>query len=364
MARAVHGLHRHVGPRVRLAFRLCRAVARLDQEHVLAVVLPVPRGLPERLVVNQRRLDFVVARREQHVAHVRRQQVVDERALAQPQGRAGRVRMEREEAEVLADPAMVPLLRFLDLGQVLLQLLVLEERRAVHALHGLIARIALPVRVRRGEQLERLQPAGRRHVRAHAEVHERVAILDGVAGDFGLARGLFLDQLHLEGLATLAEEADRFLARPHLPLVRQVLARQRAHLRFDLLEVLGHERAAHHEVVEEALVGRRSDAAAGAWKQLGDRGRQQVSGRVPVQRQGIRPVRRHDLAATRRRSSGKVRSTICPFTSAASAFFITPCGSAPEANSRTGVPAGTLRWEPSGRVTVTWDIWVQVVHLR
>ncbi len=50
-----------------------------------------------------------------------------------------------------------------------------------------------------------------------------------------------------------------------------------------------------------------------------------------------------------------MRSTIRPSTSAAIAFLTTLCGSADEANSRTGVPGATLRWEPSGSVMVTID---------
>ena len=88
----------------------------------------------------------------------------------------------------------------------LLQLLLGQERRAVDALHRLVARVALPVGVRRGQQLERLQLAGRRHVRADAEVDEGLAVLDRVAGDLGLAFGLLVDQLHLQRLAARAEE--------------------------------------------------------------------------------------------------------------------------------------------------------------
>src|SRR5258706_832862 len=41
-------------------------------------------------------------------------------------------------------------------------------------------------------------------------------VLDRVAGDFGLAFGLLVDQLHLQRLAALREERLRLLARPHL----------------------------------------------------------------------------------------------------------------------------------------------------
>ena len=78
VARAVHRLHAH-----RLAFRL-------DEEHVLPVVRPVAGPLPQRLVVDERRLHLDVAGGEQHVAHVVRERVVERRALVQPERRARR----------------------------------------------------------------------------------------------------------------------------------------------------------------------------------------------------------------------------------------------------------------------------------
>src|SRR5688572_31097701 len=48
--------------------------------------------------------------------------------------------------------------------------------------------------------------SGRRDVRADAEVDERVAVLDGVAGDLGLAGRLLVDQLHLQRLAAAVED--------------------------------------------------------------------------------------------------------------------------------------------------------------
>ena len=61
--------------------------------------------------------------------------------------------MEHEEAELLADLAVVALLGFLEALQVLVELLLREERRAVDALHRLVLRVALPVGVRRVSSL-------------------------------------------------------------------------------------------------------------------------------------------------------------------------------------------------------------------
>jgi hypothetical protein len=128
---------------------------------------------------------------------------------------------------------VVALLRFFDLRQVRLQILVGEKGGAVDALHRLVARVAFPVGVRRAEQLERLQLAGGRHVRADAEVDEGVLVLDRVAGDFRLAFGLLFDQLDLQRLAALSR---RTLSLPRAATSgarRQVLRGQLAHLALD-----------------------------------------------------------------------------------------------------------------------------------
>ena len=131
-------------------------------------------------------------------------------------------------------------------------------------------------------------------MRADAEVDEGVLVLDRVAGDVGLTFGLLVDQLHLQRLAARREERLRLLARPHLPLVDEILRGELLHLRFDRLEVLGHERARDDEVVEEAFVGGRADAALHAGKETGDRRREQMRRAVAIQRQRLRAPVGHD----------------------------------------------------------------------
>src|SRR5205814_3105661 len=128
------------------------------------------------------------------------------------------------------------------------------------------------------------QLARRWHVRADEEVDERVGILDRVARHLALAYGLLLDQLDLQRLAAPGEEFLRFLPRPHLPFVRQILSRELFHLFLDPFEIVRHERPIDDEVVEEALVGSRADAALRAWKQLGYRGREEMRRAVAVKR--------------------------------------------------------------------------------
>jgi hypothetical protein len=68
---------------------------------------------------------------------------------------------------------------------------------------------------------------------------------------------------------------------------------QLAHLRFDTLEIFGHERLFDHEVVEEPLVGRRTDSTLRRRIEIRDGGREQVRRRVTQEGQRV-GVGRHD----------------------------------------------------------------------
>src|SRR2546426_4474745 len=133
--------------------------------------------------------------------------------------------MKREEAELATEFPVIALLRFFDLREMRLEIFFRKERRAVNPLHRGVLRVALPIRVRRVEQLEGFQLAGRRHVGPDAEVDERLLVLDGVAGDFLLTFRLLVDELNLQRLPPPCEERLPLFAPPHLTLVDEVLRR-------------------------------------------------------------------------------------------------------------------------------------------
>ena len=81
----------------------------------------------------------------------------------------------------------------------------------------------------------------------------------------------------------------------HLALEGQVLGLQFLHARFDFFEILGRERRLALKVVVEAGVGGRTDAELGFGKQFQHRGRQQMRGRVPVDLERLRILRRQNL---------------------------------------------------------------------
>src|SRR5881394_2140569 len=74
----------------------------LDQEHVLAILAPMPRRLPERCVVDERGLDLLVVVALQ-LAEILEQTVEQDRAALRPEYRARRRRMHHEQIELAAE---------------------------------------------------------------------------------------------------------------------------------------------------------------------------------------------------------------------------------------------------------------------
>ncbi len=79
-----------------------RLVLGLDEEHVVAVVLPVAGLLPELLVDQRRGVDLVVAAPVLELAHGVAQRLVEPPALRVPEGGAGAHVVEAEQVEAHA----------------------------------------------------------------------------------------------------------------------------------------------------------------------------------------------------------------------------------------------------------------------
>ena len=88
--------------------------------------------------------------------------------------------IEDEDLQFLAQFAMVALLGFFELPEIILQLLRVLPGRAVDALEHLVLLVAAPVRARHVHQLEgvRLDLLRAFHVRAAAQVRERIVLVD------------------------------------------------------------------------------------------------------------------------------------------------------------------------------------------
>ena len=128
--------------------------------------------------------------------------------LRQPERGARRDLGEREQPELRAEPAVVARLGLLEALEVLLEVLLLEERGAVDAREHRAVGVAAPVGAGDRLQLDRADPAGGRRVRAAAEVEERAVLVEADGVD-ALVADEVLDQLDLVVLALLAEVLDR-----------------------------------------------------------------------------------------------------------------------------------------------------------
>ena len=259
--RAIHGLQREV-------VLACFLVEH--QEHVVAVDAPVPRDLPERLVVQQRRHDLFVIVALQFT-QVLVDRVDQRRAALRPERRARRVRMEHEEIERLAEHAVVAALGLLDPVQVCVEVFLLEPGGRVDALQHLAALVAAPVRAGGVQQLEMLEIRSIRDVRSLAEVGERPVGVrrDDLVGSLEVREPLELERIVHKALLRLGLR--HFLAHE-----RQLLLGDLPHFLLERLEILGRERLRDLEVVVEAIFDRGAESDPGVGPQAAHRRGQDV----------------------------------------------------------------------------------------
>ena len=279
---------------------VARAVHRLDDVaglldlegvHVLFVVIEMTGHPPQLVARDVRRGDELVAPPPVLVLPEILQDLPHDGAVRVPEDepRPGGF-LDAEQIERRPEPAMVALFGLFEQSQVLLELLLGREGRAVDPLQLLVLLGTLPVGAGYRQQLERADPAGRGQVRTGAEVHEVVL---PVARDHRAA--FLVDELHLQVVAQRTEIGERLL----LPLLdapyREVLRLDLAHAGLDALEVLGCERFRALEIVKEALLGRGADADFHLGEQVLDRVRQKVRGGVPEDLQSPGRIGREKL---------------------------------------------------------------------
>ena len=185
---------------------------------------------------------------------------------------------------------MIALLGFLEHVQVLLQLVLRGPGRAVDALQLLVAVVTAPIGAGHFHQLEVLELARARHVRAAAQVLELA---------FAIERHVFAlrdagNDLRLVGLAETLEVGHGLVARQHAALDLLVLLRELDHLRLDGRQILRREGPLVGEVVVEAVLDDRADRHLRLGEQLLHRIGQQVRRRVADHVQAVGVLLRHD----------------------------------------------------------------------
>ncbi len=263
------------------------AVHRLDRElalvdfreiHALAIVFVVPAGFPELHVENLRRDDFVIAVRNVEVAHVLNEAIVNDRSFWMEERARRRFRNEAEKVELFAELAMVALLRFVQNGEVLCELGLGLECRAVNTLKLWILRLAAPVGARNAHQFHCFDIVRVLDVRAAAEVQEVAFLISGHGrGAIGSQR---VDDLELERLVHLREDFFRFRDRVLFARKRLVGLDDLGHLFFDLRKIFRSQLHIEFDVVIEAVLNGRADAELGLRPETRNRMRHHVRSRV------------------------------------------------------------------------------------
>src|SRR6266851_2982824 len=174
---------------------------------------------------------------------------------------------------------MVALLRFLDAGQIGVEILLREKRRAVDALQLLIFFVAEPVRAGNVEQLEGFDLSGRRQVGTAAEILKLAGLVNR---NLLIGLGELLDEMALHEVAFALVFLQTFLARQKLAREGQVLLDKLLHFLLDPFKIVGRERSRTVEVVEESVLRRGTMPKLGLGKELKHSRGEQMRRGMPI----------------------------------------------------------------------------------
>ena len=236
----------------------------LGEVHVLAVVGVMAGAFPQFAAQDLRAAHELVAALQMFADEEVFEDGAEHHALGQPEGHAGGdVFMEGEQAQFLAEAAMVAALGFFEGVQMILEGLFVTEGGAVDAgEHGALL-VAAPVGAGHGEELEGLHGAGAGDVRTAAEVEEVAAAVQG----HGVGVELF-DDLDLVALALAFEESDGVGLAHDGAFEGNVGGHDGAHFLLDGFEVFRSEGTGSIEVVIETLVDGGTDGHLHAGEEL------------------------------------------------------------------------------------------------
>ena len=223
--------------------------------HILAIVEPMPRGLPELTAEDHRRADLLIAVAAMYLAPIVEQCVAQCHAVRMEEREARPLLMQAEEIQFSAEFSVVALCRLLQHVKVGIKFFLLLKRRAIDALQHLILLTAAPVCTCDTLQLKCLDLAGRDDMGACAEVGELALRIE--RGHLVLRQ--ILNQLHLIVLTLLTEECNRLCTGNLAADKRQILLDDLLHFLFDITKIGIRQLVLHVEIVVEAVLDRRSD---------------------------------------------------------------------------------------------------------
>ena len=189
------------------------SLVRLEDEHVLLVILVVTRGLPKLQVEDVRGDDFLVATHAVLLSDHLDQLVVDEGTLGEEEGAAWRHFKVIEETLRTANDTMVTLLGLLNEVHVFFQLLLRGEGDSIDSLQTVIGGLSEPVSGRVAHHLKTFNELGGGNMRARAQVNE---VTTFVGSNFHSIANLASNGRDLEGVRL--EEGQGLLLGQHKSL--------------------------------------------------------------------------------------------------------------------------------------------------
>ena len=222
--------------------------------------------------------------------HVLLHLLIEGPAIRMPEHHARRFFLHVEQAQLLADLAVIPLFGFFQAMQVGLEVFLVTPGGTVDALQLLIAGIATPIGAGHLGQLEGLQLAGAGHVGATAQIDEIALTIKRKI----FLTGNILDDANLVLFAHLVEQLDRLVPGHNGTGYRQILLGQLFHALLDTRHVFVGKRALILEVVVEAVLNYRADGDLGTRKQLLNRHGHQVGSGVANDIHAVFVTLRHD----------------------------------------------------------------------
>ena len=266
--------------------------------HRWILSVPVLREMPARSVQLQppdmRRVDRLITPFKQLVLDEVLQDAADCRAFRHPENQAAAdYRTNREQLQLFAENAVVAFLRFLQLLQVGVEVLLAEERSTVEALELPPAGVVFPVGPGDIEKLEGADFAGVRNVRAAAQVDELSLAVE--AKRFIFLRKVFIDVFDLVLLAQILHQGTSFRGRTLKALERLRLLDDLAHLLFNAREILFADRRRRVDVVVEAVLQRRTEGELRAGEKPHHGPGHDVGGAMPQHLEGVGILVRENL---------------------------------------------------------------------
>ena len=142
----------------RAVHRLYRKLGLVDDRriHIILIVIPMPRGLPETSFQDYRRGYFHIALAVVDLSPEVRKRVLKDHAFRQEERESRTLVHDREQTQLLAEPAVVALLSLFYPLEIRVELRLFGERRAVDPGQHLVLFAAAPIRARGILKLYRL----------------------------------------------------------------------------------------------------------------------------------------------------------------------------------------------------------------